>query len=99
VVDGAQLLIALPGKINFPIPEIAPLGRTLRAWRAQILAYFDTHGARTGDGPKGPPATSMSVTIGVAMVPGQTALIRTPRGAYSRAALRVRPRTPCLVAW
>jgi len=41
----------------------------------------------------------MSVTIGVVMVPGQTALIRIPRGAYSRAALLVRPRTPCLVAW
>src|SRR5215204_4140545 len=41
----------------------------------------------------------MSVTIGVAIVPGQMALIRTPRGAYSRAALRVRPMTPCLVAW
>ena len=45
------------------------------------------------------PVASMSVTIGVAMVPGQTALIRIPRGAYSRAALLVRPRTPCLVAW
>src|SRR5215203_696139 len=45
------------------------------------------------------PLSIMSVTIGVAIVPGQMALIRTPRGAYSRAALRVRPMTPCLVAW
>ena len=41
----------------------------------------------------------MSVTIGVSMVPGQTALIRMPRGAYCRAALVVSPITPCLEAW
>jgi len=31
-----------------PIPEVARLGRTLRAWRAQLLAYFDTHGVSNG---------------------------------------------------
>ncbi len=31
-----------------PIPEIARLGRTLRAWRAQVLAYFDTGGLSNG---------------------------------------------------
>ena len=31
-----------------PIPEIARLGRTLRKWKATILAYFDTHGASNG---------------------------------------------------
>lgn len=31
-----------------PIPEVARLGRTLRSWRAQILAYFDTHGVSNG---------------------------------------------------
>jgi transposase len=31
-----------------PVPEVARLGRTLRAWRAQILAYFDTHGLSNG---------------------------------------------------
>ena len=31
-----------------PIPEVARLGRTLRAWKAQILAYFDTHGVSNG---------------------------------------------------
>jgi hypothetical protein len=31
----------------------------------------------------------MAVTMGVSNVPGQTALIRIPRGAYSRAALLV----------
>ena len=45
------------------------------------------------------PLAIMSATIGVSMVPGQTALMRTPRGAYSRAALLVRPITPCFDAW
>ena len=45
------------------------------------------------------PESIMRVTIGVSMVPGQMALMRTPRGAYSTAALRVRPMTPCLEAW
>ena len=31
-----------------PIPEAARLGRTLRAWRQQILAYFDTGGVSNG---------------------------------------------------
>jgi transposase len=31
-----------------PIPEVARLGRTLRAWKAQILAYFDTSGLSNG---------------------------------------------------
>lgn len=31
-----------------PIPEIARLGRTLRAWRAELLAYFSTNGASNG---------------------------------------------------
>ncbi|TCN25342.1 transposase [Kribbella orskensis] len=31
-----------------PIPEIARLGRTLRAWRDQILAYFATDGVNNG---------------------------------------------------
>jgi len=37
-------------------------------------------------------------TIGVSIVPGQTALIRIPRGAYSTPALLVIPSTACLVA-
>ena len=37
------------------------------------------------------PSSIMSVTIGVAMVPGRTALIRIPLGAYSSAALLVNP--------
>ncbi len=31
-----------------PIPEIARLGRTLRAWRDQVLAYFATAGVSNG---------------------------------------------------
>jgi len=31
-----------------PIPEIARLGRTLKQWRSQLLAYFDTGGASNG---------------------------------------------------
>ena len=31
-----------------PIPEIARLGRTLRAWRDQVLAYFTTDGVSNG---------------------------------------------------
>ena len=30
------------------VPEIARLGRTLRAWRTQVLAYFDTDGVSNG---------------------------------------------------
>ncbi len=31
-----------------PIPEVARLGRTLRAWRSQVLAYFDNDGLSNG---------------------------------------------------
>ena len=31
-----------------PIPDVARLGRTLRAWRAQVLAYFPTNGVSNG---------------------------------------------------
>src|SRR4051794_39388603 len=37
-------------------------------------------------------------TMGVSMAPGHIALIRIPRAAYSRAALLVKPITPCLEA-
>ena len=46
-----------------PIPEVARLGRTLRAWRQQVLAYFDTarrlqrrHRSHQPDHREGPPA-------------------------------------------
>ena len=31
-----------------PIPEVARLGRTLRTWKQQVLAYFDTDGVSNG---------------------------------------------------
>lgn len=40
-----QVVAAFP---TCPIPEIARLGRTLRQWKAQFLAYFDTGGASNG---------------------------------------------------
>lgn len=38
---------------SFPgclVPEIARLGRTLKQWRTQLLAYFDTGGVSNGNG-------------------------------------------------
>jgi transposase len=43
--DAEQLLHQLH---TCPIPEIARLGRTLRAWRAEFLAYFNTGGISNG---------------------------------------------------
>lgn len=31
-----------------PVPEIARLGRTLRSWKPQLLAYFTTKGVSNG---------------------------------------------------
>jgi len=39
------MLDSLP---SCPIPEVARLGRTVRAWRTEFLAYFDTGGASNG---------------------------------------------------
>jgi transposase len=33
---------------NCPIPEVARLGRTLRSWKQQVLAYFATKGVSNG---------------------------------------------------
>jgi hypothetical protein len=52
-----------------------------------------------GFGRSSSPLVIMSATIGVSMLPGQTALMRLRRGAYSRSALVVSPITPCLEAW
>ncbi len=41
----AEVLTSFP---TCPIPEVARLGRTLRQWKAAILAYFDTNGASNG---------------------------------------------------
>jgi transposase len=60
---GRQIAIkVLDSFYSCPIPEVARLGRTLRAWKAQILAYFDSHGVSNGgteaicDHRKGSPA-------------------------------------------
>jgi len=46
---GRQIAIkVLDSFHSCPIPEVARLGRTLRAWKAQILAYFDTNGVSNG---------------------------------------------------
>jgi transposase len=40
-----EVIASLP---TCPIGEVARLGRTLRSWRAQVLAYFDTGGVSNG---------------------------------------------------
>ena len=42
----AEKVIA--GFPSCPIPEVARLGRTLKPWRQQLLAYFDTSGVSNG---------------------------------------------------
>jgi transposase len=42
----AEKVIA--GFPSCPIPEVARLGRTLKAWRQQLLAYFDTSRVSNG---------------------------------------------------
>jgi Transposase len=40
-----EVITSLP---SCPIPEVARLGRTLRPWRPQLLAYFSTDGVNNG---------------------------------------------------
>ena len=40
-----QVIASFP---SCPIPEVARLGRTLKAWKQQVLAYFDTSGVSNG---------------------------------------------------
>ena len=40
-----QVIASFP---SCPIPEVARLGRTLRQWKQQVLAYFDTNGVSNG---------------------------------------------------
>ena len=39
---------AIDQALSCPVPEVARLGRTLRDWRPELLAYFDTNGASNG---------------------------------------------------
>src|SRR5215212_11993541 len=41
----AKVIASFP---TCPIPEVARFGRTLKAWRQQVLAYFDTSGVSNG---------------------------------------------------
>jgi transposase len=48
-VEGRRLAIKIIDSWHTcPIPEIARLGRTLRQWRQQVLAYFATKGVSNG---------------------------------------------------
>ncbi len=47
--DGKKIALQVLDSFHTcPIPEIARLGRTLRAWRSQFLAYFTTGRANNG---------------------------------------------------
>jgi transposase len=49
LAEGTKIATAaLESFPSCPIPEIARLGRTLRAWRDQFLAYFTTERANNG---------------------------------------------------
>jgi transposase len=49
LADGRTIAVAvLESFPSCPIPEIARLGRTLRAWKEQFLAYFTTSRANNG---------------------------------------------------
>jgi len=47
-IGRARALAVIDSVHSCPIPEIARLGRTLRAWQGELLAYFDTDGASNG---------------------------------------------------
>ena len=60
LAEGHKIALAVVESFpNCPIPEIARLGRTLNAWRAQFLAYFTTERAATA-APKRSTASSNS---------------------------------------
>ena len=58
LVEGRAVAVNVLDSFTCPIPEIARLGRTLRVWRDQFLAYFTTERATT-EAPK-PTASSNS---------------------------------------
>ena len=48
-VEGRRIAISIIDTWrSCPVPEIARLGRTLRQWRQQVLAYFSTNGVSNG---------------------------------------------------
>ena len=49
LAEGRQIAVKIVDRFHTcPIPEIARLGRTLRAWKQQFLAYFATSRANNG---------------------------------------------------
>lgn len=50
VAGRARAEQAIAAARSCPVPEVARLGRTLRAWRTELLAYFSTERA-TSNGP------------------------------------------------
>jgi transposase len=46
----ARAEVLIDHALSCPVPEVARLGRTLRAWRPELLAYFTT-GRATSNGP------------------------------------------------
>ena len=49
LAEGRQIAVKIVESFHTcPIPEIARLGRTLRAWKPQFLAYFTTSRANNG---------------------------------------------------
>ncbi len=77
-----RLLASLP---SCPIPEIARLGRTLRSWRGELLAYFDTDGASNG------PTEAMNLVV--------EKLRRNAHGFRNFANYRLRLLLHCGVTW
>jgi transposase len=49
LTEGKKIALAVVESFpSRPIPEIAPLGRTLRAWKKEFLAYIATNRASNG---------------------------------------------------
>ena len=105
--DSAEEGRRRPGRVlgslpSCPIPEVARLGRTLRAWRSEFLAYFDTEGVSNG------PTEAMNLLIGKIRRVGHgyrnfanyplRLLLHTRVTWHTRRTPRVRPRKPRLVA-
>ncbi len=68
-----------------PIPEVAKLGRTLRSWREELLAYFDTGGVSNG------PTEAINLVI--------EKLRRNAHGFRNFANYRLRLLLHCGVTW
>lgn len=94
-----RLIQVLPG---CPVPEVARLGRTLRSWQVELLAYFDTAGASNG------PTEAMNLLVEKIRRIGHgfrnfdnhrlRLLLSCGLTWHDRGALRIRTRRPRFVA-